>query len=194
MEVIEKIKKISLEKVFVLEYPEELAYRFKSMVDFINKEQLRTTVGIAPYLLCNTKHSEYKEKLIRVIEESIKLCGKQGGQYIVIQPWAANQASQNGEEVWTNNREYYLHFAKLAREQNVMILLQNLCRDVRGHLVRGICADEEEAVLWVDRLNAEIGEERFGFCMDVGICNLCGQNMYDYVSKLNNRLKAVILL
>ena len=70
-------------------------------------------------------------------------------------------------------------------------------------MVRGICADENEAASWVDELNKEAkqlyglrtGDEQeyFGFCMNVGTCNLCGQNMYDFAIALDDRIKAVIL-
>lgn len=97
------------------------------------------------------------------------------------------------ENEWLENKNYYLHLAGIAKEHNVMILLENQCRDLNGHLIRGICSDGKTAAHWIDRLNEEVGEERFGFCMDVGVCNLCGQNMYDFVLSLGNRLKAVIL-
>lgn len=75
----------------------------------------------------------------------------------------------------------------------VTLLLQNQCKDMNGHLVRGICSDAEQAAQWVDKLNEEAGESRFGFCMDTGVCNLCGQNMYDFCTALGDRLKAVVL-
>ena len=53
--------------------------------------------------------------------------------------------------------------------------------------------DAAEAAEMVDSLNRAAGEERFGFCMDVGACNLCGQNLHDFVLGLGRRLKAVIL-
>lgn len=37
------------------------------------------------------------------------------------------------------------------------------------------------------------GTERFGFCLDVGNCNLCGQNIQEMIRALGNRLQAVIL-
>ena len=73
------------------------------------------------------------------------------------------------------------------------ILLENQCRDMNGHLVQGVCADGREAASWVDRLNEEAGEERFGFCIDTGACSLCGQDMQEFALSLGKRTKAVIL-
>ncbi len=86
-----------------------------------------------------------------------------------------------------------MHGVAYAEQAGVQILLENQCKDYHGHLVRGICADGRQAAEWIDALNELAGEERFGFCMDVGICNLCGQNMYDFALALGSRLKAVIL-
>lgn len=175
-------------RVLVTEKPEQMENRLKPMLERLHKEQLHVTVGYAPYLFVNTKLSEQKEQLTQLTEESIRLCGRSGCQYIVIRPWFAGIRA---EDAWKVNREYYLHFAELAKEYGMMILLENQCRDVNGHLQRGICADEIEAASWIDRLNAEVSEERFGFCMDVGTCNICGQNMYDFAVTLGNRIKAV---
>ena len=59
--------------------------------------------------------------------------------------------------------------------------------------MRGICSDAETASEWVDALNREAGQERFGFCLDAGVCNLCGQNMQSMAAVLGKRMQAVIL-
>ena len=97
------------------------------------------------------------------------------------------------DALWTVNREYYLSLLDEARLRNVKILLKNMCRNVGGHLIRGVCSDAAEAVAWVDALNTEAGEARFGFCVDMGVCNVCGQDLNEYITPLGNRVKAVIL-
>ena len=42
-------------------------------------------------------------------------------------------------------------------------------------------------------LNEECGEECFGFCMNTGVCNLCGQDMSEFAKVLGERIKMVIL-
>lgn len=97
------------------------------------------------------------------------------------------------QDEWRLNREYYLGLAETAREHGVMVLLANQCRNRNGRMVRSVCSDGEEAAMWIDRLNREAGEERFGFCMDVGVLSLCGQDMYEFALALGDRLKAVVL-
>lgn len=177
-------------KVRVSSNPSELHNCLIPMLDRCSQVKLNTTIAYAPYLERSSKDECFNQLLIRLAEESIKACKSAGSQSIIIRPLFSGVKQENE---WLENKNYYLHLARIARENNVMILVENQCRDLNGHLIRGICSDEKTAAQWIDRLNEEVGEERFGFCMDVGVCNLCGQNMYDFILSLGNRLKAVIL-
>ena len=42
--------------------------------------------------------------------------------------------------------------------------------------------------MYIDTLNAEAGEELFGFCLDVGHANLTAKNLYEYIKTLGHRL------
>lgn len=148
------------------------------------------SAAYAPYLLRNTKRTDLQETLVYMMEESIRICGKIDCHYLIVRPLSAGISYEDG---WRVNRDYYLRLAETAQEHNVMLLLENQCRDIGGHLVRGICSDGSVAAEWIDRLNIKCGEERFGFCMDSGVCNICGQNMYEFVRVLGNRLKVIIL-
>lgn len=170
--------------------PEKMNEIMMPLVKQCKAQGVHMPAAYAPYLQRDTKHTDLNELLFGLAKESIKLCGQEGCKNLVIRPLFAGIPST---DIWERNKAYYLELADLAKEQDVCILLENQCKDFNGHLVRGICALTEEAVDWVDRLNEAAGEERFGFCMDVGVCNLCGQNMYDFILGLGNRLKAVIL-
>ena len=151
---------------------------------------LAHTVAAAPVLCRDTKRRDLNGLLQNLAEESIKICGKAGCRYLVVRPLFAGIQDP---DMWNVNRTFYLSLASGAKEYGVMILLENQCRDMNGHLVRGLCSDGRQASEWVDRLNQEAGDVCFGFCMDIGVCNLCGQNMYDFCTALGDRLKAVIL-
>ena len=174
----------------VFENPEKMNEAMMPLLEQCKVQRIHTPAAYAPYLQRDTKHTDLNELLFHLAKESIKLCGQAGCKNLIIRPLFAGIPSA---DIWERNKAYYLELAELAKEQDVCILLENQCKDFNGHLVRGICALPEEAVDWVDKLNEAAGEERFGFCMDVGVCNLCGQNMYDFIIGLGNRLKAVIL-
>lgn len=170
--------------------PYELESLGKKVQEQCGKMQLSVSIGRAPYLDEDTKRDDLNLLLEQLAAESIKVCGRTGCRYVVIRSLFAGIAKeQAGKEI----KEYYLRLADMAKENKVHILLENQCRDINGHSVRGFCSDGEEAACWIDELNQEVGEELFGFCMDVGICSLCGINMYDFALSLGKRLKAVIL-
>lgn len=168
----------------------ELHNSLNPLLQQCKRNGIRTLTACAPHLSGNTKREDLGELLTRLAGESIRFCGAAGCQYLIVRPLFAG--IKHGEE-WEVNRKYYLSLADEARKNNVTILLENQCRDINGHLVRGICADASEAAAWVDRLNEAADEERFGFCMDAGSCSLCGQNMREFAVILGRRIKAVIL-
>lgn len=163
---------------------------FEPFVKICRDNKLNISTVYAPHLLRDTKRTDLYDIFVRILEESIRLCGKIGCHHIVIRPFSF---SSDGEEEWKRNREYYLRLSAVAREQKVLILLENQCRNVNGHLIRGNCADGSVATEWIDALNRECGEERFGFCLNVGTCSICGQNMQEFATHLGNRMKSVIV-
>lgn len=174
----------------VTEDPAEMGGRFERMVSLCREKGIRILSARSPYLYRDTKRTDLTDLLIRIQKESIWYCGRIGCKYLVIRPLFAGVSRQ---DEWSVNRDYYLQLGALAKENQVMILLENQCRDMNGHLIRGICSDGSEAAEWVDRLNEELGWECFGFCMDVGVCSLCGQDMYEFAQALKDRIKMVIV-
>lgn len=122
--------------------------------------------------------------------ECIEFCGDNGVKYMRITPVSGDRA--RGRE-WELNHDFYMSLAEQAKKSGVCILLQNMCRGVNGHIVRGICSDASVAADWIDRLNEEAGAEVFGFCMDMGVCSLCGNDVHEFIITLGSRVKAVIL-
>lgn len=171
-------------------HPEKLRPGAGALLEQCANANLRITAALAPCLNWDTKRKDLKGLLSRLALEGIGLCGDAGCEYLVVRPLFSDGGP---EAVWKENREYYLGLADAAEEKGVTILLANQCREVGGHLIRGVCADAEEAARWVDRLNEEAGGERFGFCMDVGAYSLCGQSMRETALLLGKRVKAVIL-
>ena len=180
----------ALRGILVSQKPDKLSEYLQPILIKSKEMALAYPIAVSPNLSSDTKRNDLNGLLETLAEESIKICGKLGIGYLVVPPLFAGVAP---EEIWDTNRSYYIGLAGLAKENNVKLLLINQYRNINGHLVRGICADGREAAEWVDRLNTEAGEERFGFCMDVGVCNLCGQNLYDFIHALGDRIKAVVI-
>ena len=170
-------------------YPSEIGPFFEKMLTVCIQNHLQIPIARAPYLPRDTKRTDLRGQMFAIHEECIRMCGRTGCHYLVVRPLYARTC----EVSWEVNREYYLRLAKAAREEDVTILLENQCRSMNGHMVRSVCSDGEEAAHWIDELNRDADEERFGFCMDVGVCSLCGQDMREFATALGDRIRAVVL-
>lgn len=154
------------------------------------EQRIHIAIACAPGLSLNSERGDLTELLSSLAKESIEICGQAGCKQLIVKPAFANGER---ETEWETNRTYYLGLVDVARENNVTLLLVNQCRDVGGRLFRGSGTNADKTVEWIDRLNEEAGEERFGFCMDVGVCTLCGQDIGELIRTLGSRIKAVIL-
>lgn len=170
--------------------PELMRQYAAQMSEVCKDKKVRAMAAIAPYLPRDTRRTDLNELLLRIGKDSIRYCEGLGCSDIVIRPLFAGVEA--GQE-WEVNRSYYLELAEVCQKKETKILLQNQCRDLNGRLVRGICSDGRTAAQWIENLNMEAGMERFAFCMDVGICNICGQNMQEMALTLGEHLKMVIL-
>ena len=170
--------------------PEQIKQDFDKFIKGVQTKNLQVTTALLPYLLRDTKRTDLNELLLRIGKDCIKMLENIGCKHIIARPLYIGIPF---DKEWEINKAYYLELAKECKNQDTMILLQNQCKDVNGHLVRGVCSDEKIAVKWIDELNKEAGSERFGFCLDVGVCNICGQNMQDIIVALGERVKTILI-
>ncbi|MDE7267404.1 MAG: sugar phosphate isomerase/epimerase [Lachnospiraceae bacterium] len=136
------------------------------------------------------EYTDLNELILRINRDCIVACEEIGCKNIIIQPLFAG--IERGKE-WKVNRNFYLELASACRKKDTRLLLINQCQNHNGHFVRGVCSEGFEAAQWIDELNKEVAMERFGFCLDIGNCNLCGLNMQGMIKELSGRIQAVIL-
>jgi len=166
----------------------ELLWKYgMEYVRLCKEKGLNIPAIMAPYKARDTKRGDLDEFLFALACESIHLCKDAGAGYVIIQPNSYNQSDIDKVTSW------YDRLVPLAKESGVSILVANQCKDVSGHLVRGIFSDPEELACFIDEQNAKHGEGTFGVCVDVGIYNICGQRMQDEVVALGDRIKTVII-
>lgn len=195
------------EWISVLDDPSEIERRFEVMVKACHREGIDIPIARAPYLLRDTKRRDLYEILRWLHKECMIYCKKAGCSSIIIPPPFLGNHLENQ---WEENRTYYLKLASQAYENQITILLPNQCRSQNGHLIRGMFSDAARTASFIDQLNQEArkmlsGAEEgfpadepdvppiFGFCLDVGICSLSGQDLCEFVTALDHRIKAVIL-
>ncbi|MEG0687869.1 MAG: sugar phosphate isomerase/epimerase, partial [Hungatella sp.] len=80
-----------------------------------------------------------------VIPKSLMVAGFLEIPYVVIHPFKM-QYQCSSEEEYRQNMEYFKSLIPMARENHVIICLENLYESMGGRLVEGVCADPDEAV------------------------------------------------
>ncbi len=155
----------------------------------IDGQGFRKRIAIAPHFVQKQEIPHMESLKTELVKECIKYAGEYGYEYIVVSPFEGNSL----EEVMSINTDFYLSLVEHAKEAGVMILIVNALRDLNGHPLRGFCSEPSQAVALVDKLNDAAGAEVFGFCLDIGVCNMVGQNMFYVVTALGERLKSLYL-
>ncbi len=164
---------------------EDLFARFKPMKDALKKTGISVCQMHAPFPIWHENKPEVSEYVQFTIEQCIRVAGYLSCPAIVV----------HGIKIWDKAREWelnlpiYRRLGKVARECGVTICLENLFIRFHARTFEGNCAEAEEAVRYIDTLNAEFGAEVFGFCFDVGHANMLGKNMRHYLRTLGSRLK-----
>lgn len=143
-----------------------------------------------PRFKWDTKRTDLNDFMLRIGKDCISACIGTGCKYIVIQPLFSGIPKG---DLWRENHRYYSALGAEAKKVGVQILMENQCGYFNGHFVRGVCSDSFVTAEWIDRLNKELEEEVFGFCLDTGACNLCGQDMGEMAAVMGAQLKAVLI-
>ena len=120
------------------------------------------------------------ELTYRLTLESIRICHDNGVKYLIIPSEMANY-------------KYALNIGKTAHENSVSLLFSNEYKEYNGHYMRGFGADGKEFADMIKEINREMGANVFGICVDIGVCNLCGQHIYEYIMTVKECLKGIIL-
>lgn len=180
--------------VYLTEEPDKLKEEMERLIlHHANERGLKLPIAMAPYVMTDIKHETVdNDVLIRLSEEMLKASIAAGCERLIIHPLTVGI---DISEEWELNRKFYLRLNELADKLNsdIRILLINKSKNINGHMVRGVCAEPEEMIKWVDQLNEAVGKKRFGCCFDIGTATICGQNLYEAIVPLGERLEAVII-
>lgn len=142
----------------------------------------------APFPMMIRGRDDISEKMFRITVNSMDICHRMGGRYIVVHPVTlAYQYSK--EDEYASNIEMYKKLIPAAKKYHQVVCLENMFLEINNHLMEGVCSDFREAAAMIDELNEAAGEELFGFCFDVGHANILGKNLYQAVVALGSRLK-----
>ncbi len=124
--------------------------------------------------------------VVEITKKMIAVCGYLECDALVIHPWSNPELRK--EEIRQINLDIYRKLIPAAKQYGVKLCLENLYTMYMSSYHEGTCTDAEEACWYIDTLNAEAGENIFGFCLDVGHANMMSKNIYQYITTLGKRL------
>ena len=143
----------------------------------------------APFPSWVPEKPEVNAYMITVVEKCAALCQYLGCPALVVHP----VTRPTKEEEWEVNTAMYRAMIPAAKQYGVKICLENLPTGARGRTVEGICCSPAEVCKYLDTLNAEAGEEVFGFCFDLGHANILGLRIRDFLVGIGHRLTVLHL-
>lgn len=178
------------ERIFLSEEPYRMEEAVRSHLEHMKKLLLKNIAGYAPTLPVNTKRNDLDDLIKTLTAESFRVCKQAGCKYLIIDPVVK---MTRGQDTFETNTEFYLLFAEKAKEFDMKILIKNGYSIFNGRFARGYMADMHKFKDFIDRLNRKAGADIYAVCLDVGVCNLLGQNIYEMLLELGSRVEAVIM-
>lgn len=172
---------------------EELFVYFNQYRQAMEKFGIRASQCHAPYPVRvegRGAQNEYMQGT--VIPKTILLAEFLGVPWVVIHPFKMQYLHGRDRER-SENFKYFKMLTPLLKQCRVGVCFENLYEGIGNRIVEGVCANPDDAVWYIDRLNEYAGEELFGFCLDTGHLQLVKREPYEFIKKLGGRLKALHL-
>ena len=134
------------------------------------------------------------EYLLELLKKQIELTKLMGAKYIVIHPVCRGFSPAYTAEIEkAENMAMYTALIDTLKEHDVQCCLENMWYTLNGKIYASACGNMYEAVEYIDTLNGIAGEERFGFCFDVGHAAVCSVNPVRALIQLGSRVKVLHL-
>ena len=159
---------------------EELYEYFRPMKEAVEATQIRFSQAHGIGMVYYKGEDKKNEYLMRITDKMIAVCAYLKCPMLVIHPWTGWLYRMEGEH--ETNMQIYRRLMPTAKKYGVKICLENYPH-----------SDAKEACEYIDDLNAEAGEEVFGYCYDVGHAIFGKQDAYQDIVTLGKRLIAVHL-
>ena len=188
------LKSAPLEDLCIFEksLDECLAY-YAEQLEQIHANGLTIAQAHAPFPAYLPERPETLDYTIKLYRRCIEFCHAVGCRNLVIHGISlANPDNTNTPEtVKALNYKLYESLMDILVKTNVTVCLENLFSGSPKGLIEGTCSNPNEAVEYIDTLNAKAGKECFGLCLDTGHLNLLRKSFRIYVPILGRRIKAL---
>lgn len=187
MRGIEELQKSDFESIMLpIDYFDGVIGDYAGIIEKCKENGIRIPVAyvsrtFAETIMENDAVQFPEESIKESIDESIKICKEAGSRYLIV------------DSCWNGPEEFLLGIGKEAAECGVSLLMRNQYKKSRDRIVRGDYTEISQVLELMDRLNQKMGKEVFGFCVDTGVCALCRNDVYPFITALGRRIKTVIL-
>ena len=143
-----------------------------------------------------TGNADCDAKLREILIWCVHACDALNCRMLVVHPVVGFPESPlSREEELEQTAALYMALLPAAKRYGVTVCTENMfiTRKLshQSKTFESICSDIPEACGMLDRLNAEAGEDRFGFCLDTGHLLLLGKDVDRAIRQLGSRLKAL---
>ena len=163
---------------------EELYEYFTPTKEAAEENKIAFAQAHAAFPMYHEGKDEFNEYMLLAVEKNLAICKYLGCPALIVHSIVMDDMERR-EEL---NLSMYRKMIPAAKKYGVKICLENLMGVFRDRPIQGVCATTEEACMYIDTLNAEAGEELFGFCFDTGHANVVGTNMHEFIKKMGKRL------
>ncbi|MDR0286241.1 MAG: sugar phosphate isomerase/epimerase [Clostridiales bacterium] len=136
---------------------------------------------------------------IALAKTSIEICAVMGCRYIVTHP-AFTDGFYDGvpekiEKTFEINKSFYTELIPLLKKYNICIGIENMWASApyTKKIIPAVCSHATELIKYVDTFNEMAGEKCFCACLDIGHCNLTGDDPAEFITQLGRRLEIIHL-
>lgn len=178
------------ERIFLSEEPYRMGEAVHYHLEYMRELKFKNIIGYAPTLPVDTERDDLDNLIETLTMESLSVCGQAGCKYLIIDPLVKMVRTQEELE---KTMEFYLLFAKKAEELGIKILIKNGYHIFNGRYARGYMSEVRKLKDFVSKLNIKAKTDTFAVCLDVGVCNLLGQSVYEIIMELGSTIEAVIM-
>lgn len=138
----------------------------------------------APFPLYVENREDVNDYLIQAVDKCCAVCQFLGCPALVVHPFT-HPDKETEKEI---NLQMYRKMIPSAKKYGVILCLENMFTLYKKHIIEGACADVGEVCWYIDTLNAEAGEQIFGYCLDIGHANLLGRDIKKFIKGLGRHL------
>ncbi len=144
--------------------------------------------------LIGAGNKERNEYLLECLKKEIEITAAMGSKFIIIHPICKGyNIDYTLEMEKAENMAMYTALIDTLKEYDIVCCLENMWGVCNGKITASACGNMYEAAEYIDTLNEIAGEERFGFCFDVGHAALCSVDPIRALILLGERVKTVHL-